>query len=63
MACKLLHTHNNDKGWFTMSYKEELTQWKLTELKKFASELNIKGRSKMNALELADAIAQHIEKA
>lgn len=44
-----------------MTIKEELQQWKLTELKKFASEMNIKGRSKMNAEQLADAIAERLE--
>lgn len=44
-----------------MTIREELKEWKLAELKKFASEMNIKGRSKMNAEQLADAIAERLE--
>lgn len=45
-----------------MSLKEELTKlWNLTELKKFASELKIPNRSKMNKEQLIDAINVKIQ--
>jgi hypothetical protein len=45
-----------------MGIKDELNQyWKADELRKFASELKIKGRSKMRTSELIEAIANRLE--
>ena len=42
---------------------ELINEWKLTELKSFASELKITNRSKMNKNELAEAITEKVENA
>lgn len=45
-----------------MTIRDELHfNWKHDELRKFASDLKIKGRSKMRRHELADAIADKLE--
>lgn len=45
-----------------MSIKEELMMyWKVSELRKFASELKIKGRSKMDGEQLVEAITKVLQ--
>lgn len=54
VCIQLTHTYERV---FNLTLKEELMNyWNVTELKKFASDLKIPNRSKMNRVELITAI-------